>query len=126
MPLGAYRAVTDRFGTGRGGGTYHTGIDLGLWGLEGSPIYAACDGVVTRTEFLTYSYGYHVIIDCGEGWSTLYAHMSRIDVVPGQRTAAGTVLGLSGSTGYSTGEHLHFEIRYRGAPVNPNDYLPFY
>jgi murein DD-endopeptidase MepM/ murein hydrolase activator NlpD len=125
MPLGWYLGVSDPFGTNRGGGTYHTGIDLDLYGANGDPVYAACDGRVTKTEYLTYSYGYHVVIDCGDGFTTLYAHFSRIDVSPGQWVSAGTQLGLSGSTGFSTGEHLHFEIRLNGAPMNPNDYLPF-
>ncbi|MCK9519701.1 MAG: M23 family metallopeptidase [Dehalococcoidia bacterium] len=125
MPLGWYLAISDPFGTYRGGGSYHTGIDLDLYGAFGAPVYSACDGRVTKTEWLTYSYGYHVVVDCGDGWTTLYAHFSRIDVSHGQWVSAGTQLGLSGSTGFSTGEHLHFEIRLNGAPLNPADYLPF-
>ncbi len=124
-PLAAWRAVSDRFGVSRGGGTYHTGIDLDLAGYHSSNIFSACDGVVKSTEYLTYSYGYHVIVDCGDGWSTLYAHMSVISVNPGQRVSAGTVLGVSGVTGFTTGEHLHFEIRINGAPVDPAAYLKF-
>ncbi len=125
MPLAAYRGVSDRFGTPRGAGRIHTGIDLDLWGYWNSPIYSACAGTVSRVEYLTYSYGYHVIVNCGDGWSTLYAHMSEIHVYVGQSVSAGTVLGISGLTGFTTGEHLHFEIRYNNAPVNPADYLPF-
>jgi len=117
--------VSDPFGTARGGGTYHTGIDLDLYGYHHSNVFAACSGVVSRTEYLTYSYGYHVIIDCGDGWSTLYAHFSQILVTPGQVVSAGTVIGVSGVTGYTTGEHLHFEIRINGAPVNPAAYIDF-
>ena len=113
------------FGVARGGGTYHTGIDLDLYGYWGSNVFSACNGVVTKTEYLTYSYGYHVIVDCGDGWTTLYAHFSQILVTPGQQVSAGTVLGISGNTGFSTGEHLHFEIRKGGAPVDPAAYLPF-
>ena len=125
MPLGGYRGVSDPFGVPRGGGTYHTGIDLDLYGYSGSNVFSACDGVVIRTEYLTYSYGYHVVVDCGGGWTTLYAHFSQILVTPGQAVSAGTIVGVSGNTGFSTGEHLHFEIRKDGAPVNPADYLPF-
>lgn len=125
MPLAGYRGVSDRFGVPRGGGTYHTGIDLDLYGYSGSNVFSACNGVVTRTEYLTYSYGYHVVVDCGGGWSTLYAHFSQILVTPGQPVSAGTILGVSGNTGFSTGEHLHFEIRKDGAPVDPAAYLPF-
>lgn len=124
-PLGGYQGVSDAFGTNRGGGTIHTGIDLDLYGRPSSPIFSSCDGTVTRTEWLTYSYGYYVVVDCGDGFTTLYAHMSRIDVSVGQRVRQGAVLGLSGLTGYTTGEHLHFEIRYQGAPVNPAAYIGF-
>jgi murein DD-endopeptidase MepM/ murein hydrolase activator NlpD len=124
-PLARWLRVSDPFGSNRGGGAYHTGIDLDLYGMSHSTIFSACDGVVIRTEYLTYSYGYHVIVDCGGGFTTLYGHMSEIDVSPGQRVSAGTPLGLSGVTGYTTGEHLHFEIRINGAPVNPANYLNF-
>lgn len=124
-PLASWHGVSDSFGVARGGGTYHTGIDLDLYGLHHSTIFSACNGVVSKTEYLTYSYGYYVVVDCGDGWTTLYAHMSEIDVNVGQRVAAGAVLGVSGVTGFTTGEHLHFEIRSNGAPVNPADYLGF-
>ncbi len=124
-PLAGWGGVSDPFGGNRGAGRIHEGIDLDLYGRAPVNIFAACDGVVSRVEYLTYSYGYYVTVDCGEGWSTLYAHMSRIDVSPGQRVSSGTILGLSGVTGYTTGHHLHFEIRYFGAPVNPADYLGF-
>jgi len=125
MPLAGYRGVSDPFGTPRGGGTIHTGIDLDLAGYHNSNIFAACSGIVSRTEYLTYSYGYYIVIDCGDGWSTLYAHLSQIHVSPGQAVGAGEVIGVSGITGYTTGEHLHFEIRINGAPVDPAVYLPF-
>jgi len=124
-PLLGYSAISDPFGTDRGGGRIHEGIDLDLYGFPHSPVFSACDGTVVRTEWLTYSYGYHVIVDCGEGFTTLYAHFSQIDVVEGQYVTQGTALGYSGVTGYTTGEHLHFEIRYDGAPVNPIQYIGF-
>lgn len=126
LPLTRWHGISDPFGTNRGGGRIHEGIDLDLYGMPRSTIYSSCTGVVSRVEYLTYSYGYYVVVDCGEGWSTLYAHFSEIHVVPGQRVSQGTVLGLSGVTGYTTGEHLHFEIRYFGAPVNPANYINFY
>jgi len=127
LPLAAYHGVSDPFGSPRGGGTFHTGIDLDLYGsaLHHSNVFSACNGVVAATEYLTYSYGYHVIVDCGDGWTTLYAHLDQILVSPGQRVSAGTTVGISGLTGNTTGEHLHFEIRYNGAYVNPADYLNF-
>ncbi len=123
LPLGGWRGISDEFGTSRGGGRIHEGMDFDLFGMSRSNIYSACNGVVSRTEFLTYSYGYHVIVDCGDSWTTLYAHLSYIGVSPGQRVVQGTILGQSGVTGFTTGEHLHFEIRYRGAPVDPAAYL---
>jgi len=123
-PVANWRRVSDAFGIPRGS-SYHTGIDLDLYGYAFMPIFSACDGVVSKTEFLTYSYGYHVVVDCGGGWKTLYAHMSQIDVVPGQRVSAGSMLGMTGLTGYTTGHHLHFEILYNGGPVNPAIYLGF-
>ncbi len=125
FPLANWRAISDPFGVGRGAGRIHEGIDLDLYGSGPVTIFSACSGVVSRVEYLTYSYGYHVIVDCGDGWTTLYAHMSQINVSPGQRVGAGSSLGLSGVTGYTTGHHLHFEIRTFGAPVNPAVYLPF-
>ncbi len=124
FPLAAWHAISDPYGTPRGN-RYHTGIDLDLYGYSASAIYSVCDGTVSRVEYLTYSYGYHVIVDCGDGWTSLYAHMSEIHVSPGQSVGAGTTLGLSGLTGFTTGHHLHFEIRYNGAYVNPADYLGF-
>ncbi|QFG02602.1 peptidoglycan DD-metalloendopeptidase family protein [Tepidiforma bonchosmolovskayae] len=125
FPLAAWRGISDPFGTPRGGSSYHTGIDLDLYGFGPSPLFAVCDGVVSRTEYLTYSYGYYVVIDCGGGWTTLYAHMSQIDVVPGQAVSAGQTIGLTGLTGFTTGHHLHFEIRYNGGFVDPALYLNF-
>ncbi len=124
-PLAAYHAISDPFGTPRGGGRIHTGIDLDLYGFWNSPIYSACDGTVIRTEWLTYGYGYYIVVDCGGGYTTLYAHLSQIDVSVGQRVSAGSHIGVSGLTGFTTGEHLHFEIRYNGAPVNPANYINF-
>ena len=126
LPLAAWGFISDYFGTDRGGGRIHTGIDLALGAYPASAVYAACDGQVTRVEWLTYSYGYYVIVNCGGGWSTLYSHFREIIVSWGQYVTKGkTVLGISGSTGFSTGEHLHFEIRYNGSPLNPQDYLHF-
>lgn len=124
-PLAQWHGVSQVFGSPRGGGSFHTGIDLDLWGLSHSPVYASCSGTVVDTEWLTYGYGYHIIIDCGGGYSTLYAHLSQILVTQGQHVDWGSQIGVSGLTGYTTGEHLHFEIRVNNVPVNPADYLDF-
>lgn len=124
FPLAAWRGVSDPFGTPRGT-RWHTGIDLGLFGFPPSPLFAVCNGVVTRTEFLTHGYGWYVVIDCGGGWSVLYAHMSQIDVVPGQSVSSGETIGLTGLTGFTTGHHLHFEIRYEGRFLDPALFMDF-
>lgn len=104
--------------TGRG--AMHTGVDFS--GIHGSPIYASANGVVTKAERMS-GYGLAVQIDHGKGIGTLYGHLSRIGVVPGQRVRAGQVIGRMGSTGRSTGTHLHYEVRLNGSPVNPRPFL---
>ncbi|HZP25741.1 MAG TPA: peptidoglycan DD-metalloendopeptidase family protein [Dehalococcoidia bacterium] len=112
--------ISSPFGDGRG----HTGIDIDGFGREGSTIVAAAAGQVVYTAYLGYGYGYHIIIDHGNGFSTLYAHLSDIWVSPGQYVAQGEGIGVIGCTGYCTGTHLHFEIRIGGVPVDPMGYLP--
>jgi murein DD-endopeptidase MepM/ murein hydrolase activator NlpD len=101
------------------------GIDMGLSHAPGSPVVAVMDGVV---EFAggnaCCTYGLYVIVDHGNGLKTLYAHLSAIEVAKGQRVGQGQRLGPSGSTGYSTGVHLHFEVYQDGTRRNPMDYLP--
>ncbi len=101
----------------------HLGIDLAA--DTGASIYAADGGVVTMAQGgYNYGYGNVIAIDHGNGYSTLYAHLSQINVVPCQSVYAGTVIGYSGNTGNSFGAHLHFEIRYNGAHINPWSVLP--
>ncbi len=101
----------------------HPGIDVAA-GL-GAPIYAAETGVVVFSGGSLYGYGNLVIIDHGNGWQTAYAHLSQINYGCGQAISQGAVLGLSGSTGNSSGPHLHFEMRNADfGRVNPWNYLP--
>lgn len=99
---------------------FHYGLDLAQ--PTGEPIYAAFDGVV-RISKRNRSYGNLVIIHHANGLETYYAHMSRRDVVPGQQVKSGEIIGLCGNTGRSFGSHLHFEIRYMGNALNPEDIL---
>ncbi len=99
----------------------HSGTDIGA--SYGSPIYACASGTVTSATFGN-AYGYHVVINHGNGFSTLYAHMCRFVVAPGQYVTRGQVIGYVGSTGMSTGPHLHLTMYYNGALVNPLIYLP--
>lgn len=94
----------------------HTGLDIGAG--HGSPVYAAEAGEVFFASWRG-GYGRCIIVLHGGGMSTLYGHLSRIDVSPGQSVARGQRIGAVGSTGLSTGPHLHFEVRRNGAPVNP-------
>jgi murein DD-endopeptidase MepM/ murein hydrolase activator NlpD len=106
---------------GGGGTRFHAGIDLSV--PTGTPIRAAQEGIVVFAGY-NGAYGKAVKLDHPHGFSTLYAHNSRILVHVGQTVKAGQVIGLSGSTGRSTGPHLHFEVHKDGWPVDPLQYLP--
>ena len=127
-PLGeGWRSmVTSEFGyrkdpfTGKSAG--HSGLDLGA--PKGTPIRAALPGTVYVVRYSNSGYGYHVMIDHGGGFVTLYGHCSKILVTEGQQVDAGTVIAEVGSTGRSTGNHLHFEVRIGGEKQNPRSYMP--
>lgn len=99
----------------------HEGIDLGM--EPGNAIYATGDGVVEKVSYERGGYGRHVIINHGFGYKTLYAHCKNILVVEGMRVKRGELIAESGNTGISNGPHLHYEIRYKGKPVNPFHYF---
>lgn len=101
---------------------WHPGLDLG--GEFDEPIYAADSGVVVYAGWNTYGYGNLIILDHGNGWHTLYAHFNAVLVGCGEAVTQGQLIGLAGSTGRSTGPHLHFEMRLGGNYVNPWEYLP--
>ncbi|MFL6722397.1 MAG: M23 family metallopeptidase [Sphingomonas sp.] len=107
----------DPFGHGIG---FHPGIDLA--GTYGTPIYATADGTVIRAGWNNGGYGNLVEIDHGRGISTRYGHMSAISVHEGDHITRGQQIGRMGSTGHSTGNHLHYEVRIDGRAVNP---MPF-
>ena len=104
----------------RGRAAMHGGIDLA--GPIGTPIYATADGIVARSEYNNGGYGNLVEINHGAGIQTRYGHLSRLIARPGQRVRRGELIGLMGSTGRSTGSHLHYEVRIDGRAVNP---VPF-
>ena len=100
----------------------HFGVDLHL--LIGDTVVGAFDGMV-RIAKRNKSYGNVVIIRHANGLESIYAHLSKILVVPNQIISAGTPIGLGGNTGHSFGPHLHFELRYKGEPLNPSDIISF-
>jgi murein DD-endopeptidase MepM/ murein hydrolase activator NlpD len=100
----------------------HRAIDIGA--STGSALLAADGGFVSFAGWTDVGYGYLVVIDKANGFATYYAHLSNIYVFEGQAIERGQVIGAVGSTGWSTGPHLHFEVRYYGAQQNPRAYLP--
>lgn len=110
---------TDPF---HGGGAFHAGLDL--TGHTGDAIHAAADGVVVRAGWWA-GYGKVVVIDHGNGLETRYGHLSRFHVKEGDVIRQGQVIGGMGSTGRSTGTHLHFEVRVDGKALNPQPFLDF-
>lgn len=98
----------------------HDGVDLAA--PIGSPVYATADGLVSRAAW-TGGYGLFVSIEHGGGLETRYGHMSRLNVADGEHVHKGDIIGYVGSTGRSTGPHLHYEVRVQGKAVNPVPYL---
>jgi len=103
-----------------GEGAIHTGIDISA--PIGTGVKATADGIVMRANW-NFGYGRCVIVDHGNGYQTLYGHLSRIDVIEGQEIRQGEVVGLVGTSGKSTGPHLHYEVHVHSTPVNPYRFL---
>lgn len=104
----------------------HSGIDIGDGGINGTNVYASKAGVVITakdTYIPGYSYGKYVVIDHGDGYSTLYGHCSAIYVTVGQQVERGEVIAAVGNTGWSTGPHMHFEVRVNGIAQDPFNYV---
>jgi murein DD-endopeptidase MepM/ murein hydrolase activator NlpD len=123
-PYPRYRSVSSPFGMRLHPilkvNKMHTGVDIG--GTHGDSIVAANSGVVIMSGYSS-GYGYNVVIDHGGGITTLYAHSSKLLVGEGTKVKAGDTIAKVGSTGMSTGPHLHFEVRENGVPKNPLDYV---
>ncbi|MDT5293428.1 MAG: hypothetical protein QOJ76_308 [Acidobacteriota bacterium] len=117
---------TDSFGVrgnpfGGGSAEFHPGQDIAA--PRGTPVFAAADGTVLQAGWQN-GYGQTVVLDHGNGLTTCYGHLSRIEVAAGQELKRGEQLGQVGSTGRSTGPHLHYEVRIGDVPVSPLHYLP--
>lgn len=103
-----------------GEGAMHTGVDIAT--TYGTPVKATGDGIIRHASWFA-GYGRCVIVDHGNGYQTLYGHLSKIDVMEGQEIRQGESLGRVGSSGRSTGAHLHYEVRMHSTPVNPYRFL---
>ena len=129
-PLRTARRITSNYGWRthpiKGTQSFHSGVDIGGVGYT-SDILAAKDGVVLEATYSS-SYGYYIVISHGSGNSTMYAHMTKgtFRVSAGDYVTQGQVIGTTGSTGLSTGPHLHYEIRENGSTIDPKPYLPGY
>lgn len=113
--------VSSPFGFRWGGTDFHPGIDIA--NDMGTPIVATADGTVVTAGWNSGGYGNMVDIDHGNGIMTRYGHAMQVVVVPGQHVRRGQIIAYMGSTGYSTGPHVHYEVRINGSPVNPAGYL---
>ena len=127
-PVPGHYRITSEFGSRFGGADFHTGIDIAGSGgsIHGATVVAANSGTVRFTNWSHTpgrGYGIYLIIDHGGGVSTLYAHLSNISVNVGDVVVRGDPIGNVGSTGWSTGPHLHFEVRHSGRAVNPRPYI---
>lgn len=122
MPVSGY--ISSYFGPRtdpiNGHREFHEGLDIAT--PIGSPVHAVAEGIVTYAG-VRRGYGNVVEVDHGDGYMTRFAHNSKLRVHPGERVRIGQVLAMSGSTGRSTGPHVHFEVWYRGHPVNPLAYV---
>jgi murein DD-endopeptidase MepM/ murein hydrolase activator NlpD len=123
VPVDGVRLTSDfgmRWHPVLGGRRQHKGIDLAA--PVGTPIHAAADGMVSRADWFS-SYGLYVAVEHGGEIETRYGHMSRLNVAAGQMVHKGDIIGYVGTTGRSTGPHLHYEVRVAGEAVNPVPYL---
>ncbi|WP_234041635.1 M23 family metallopeptidase [Erythrobacter aureus] len=124
LPVATHAQMTSGFGMRadpfHGRAKKHSGVDLAK--PTGTPIYATANGHVGRAGMVG-SYGNLVEINHGNGYQTRYAHMHRIFVRSGQYVQRGTKIGEVGSTGRSTGPHLHYEVRYEGKALDPKPYI---
>lgn len=121
LPFTGGYTITSRFGVSRGGGKIHKGVDL--VGKGSKHIYPINDGTVVTKSYDGDGYGNYVIVNHGNGYWSLYAHLKTVYVSVGQAVNKTTILGVEGSTGYSTGSHLHLEVR-KGSNTSSNTIDP--
>lgn len=103
---------------------FHTGIDIANPnGMTGDPIHPFMDGIVIYAGEISWGFGKHIIIDNGNNITSIYAHLDKIYVYPGEQVHIADMIGREGDTGWSTGPHLHFQVNVYGIPVNPRVFL---
>ena len=125
-PVGGSTYISSGYGNRSAsisGWSFHGGIDIAGGSIYGRPIYASRGGTVITATYGTTGYGNYVIIDHGDGYTTVYGHCSSLAVSTGQTVSKGQHIANVGSSGNSTGPHCHFEIRYNGVKQNPMNYL---
>ena len=127
-PVPGFSKISSYYGWRFNNTDFHTGVDITGSGVHGAPVVAANTGTIVHTNvcpYNGYSYGYgtYIIVDHGGGITTLYAHLSAIDVKVGDIVVMGQQIGKVGNTGWSTGAHLHFEVRVDGEAQNPTSYV---
>ncbi len=131
-PCPGYYYISSPYGNRKhpitGKNKFHKGIDIAGSGIKGKPIVAAADGVVSLAKYNAGGYGYYVMVnhgtaDDGKSYVTLYAHMTKYIVSVGQKVKKGQTIGYVGTTGASTGYHLHFEVRVNGNTTDPKSYF---
>jgi len=113
--------ITLEFGESSFVQAFHTGLDIA--GKLNEPVTPFMDGKVIYAGQISWGYGKHVIVEHDNNLTSIYAHLNQINVVPGQEVKPGDVIGGQGSTGWSTGVHLHFQVNLYGIPVNPKVFL---
>lgn len=120
----AHGPITSGFGPRRSpfgrGGDFHNGVDIKV--ARGTPVHAPGAGRVVAANYV-HGYGLRVVIDHDFGVETVFAHLKKASVKPGQTVRRGERIGLSGNSGRTTGSHLHYEVRVNGTPVNPRQYM---
>ncbi|MEG2073753.1 MAG: peptidoglycan DD-metalloendopeptidase family protein, partial [Angelakisella sp.] len=126
LPVPGYSKITSYYGWRFNNTDFHTGIDFSGPNVLGKKVVAANSGTVTFTNesyVQGRGYGRYMIVDHGGGYTTLYGHLSAITAHEGERVSKGEQIGKVGTTGWSTGPHLHFEVRINGKHTNPINYL---
>lgn len=118
------RLPVESFTITQGYRLFHPGIDMAA--VKGTPVYPIMDGVIVKVGRDRFAYGNHMIIEHGSGLQSLYAHLAKIEAKEGEKVTKDSILGLLGSTGWSTGPHLHLQIEQNGHWVNPRAFFESY